>query len=323
MNNYHDNETEKLINGIVETYHDDQGINFIDVKNLPVREKIIGIIDIFIELLFPGYTGKKVITQSNVRYIVGEFLTELREKLAEQVELAYRHDCRMTNKECGVDCDCEKKALGVTRNVLAKITGIRHALKSDVNAAFDGDPAAKSFEEIVISYPGLLAITIHRIAHELYLAEVPLIPRIMSEHAHTITGIDIHPGAKIGESFFIDHGTGVVIGETAVIGNNVKLYQGVTLGALSFPKDERGRVIKGNKRHPTIEDEVTIYAEATILGDITIGRGSVISGNSWVMKSVPPGVTVVMRKPESKFRKNRLPENVRGADEFLDLGAYI
>jgi serine O-acetyltransferase len=178
-------------------------------------------------------------------------------------------------------------------------------LKGDVKAAFDGDPAAKSFEEIVISYPCITAIAIHRIAHELYLKEVPLIPRIMSECAHARTGIDIHPGAKIGKNFFIDHGTGVVIGETSVIGNNVKIYQGTTLGALSFPKDERGRIIKGGKRHPTIEDDVTIYAEATILGDITIGKGSIVGGNVWIKESVPAGVTVMTPNAELVFKKHK------------------
>jgi serine O-acetyltransferase len=186
-------------------------------------------------------------------------------------------------------------AENVTQYLLTQLPKIRELLKSDVQAAFDGDPAAKSYEEIVISYPCITAIATHRIAHELYIKQVPLIPRIMSEWAHTKTGIDIHPGAKIGENFFIDHGTGVVIGETTVIGNNVKIYQGTTLGALSFPKDERGRVIKGGKRHPTIKDNVTIYAEATILGNVTIGKGTVIGGNVWIKESVPAGVTVTAK----------------------------
>jgi serine O-acetyltransferase len=174
----------------------------------------------------------------------------------------------------------------------------------DVGAAFDGDPAAKSYEEIVISYPCITAIATHRIAHELYLKDVPLIPRIMSEYAHSKTGIDIHPGAKIGKNFFIDHGTGVVIGETTIIGDNVRIYQGATLGAMSFPKDERGRVIKGGKRHPTIEDNVTIYAEATILGDVVIGKGAIIGGNVWIKQSVPPGVTISTQNADLVYKKN-------------------
>jgi serine O-acetyltransferase len=183
----------------------------------------------------------------------------------------------------------------VTEHLLAQLPKIRRLLKTDIQAAFDGDPAASSFEEIVLSYPGLRAITTHRIAHELYLKNVPLIPRIMSERAHHETGIDIHPGATIGERFFIDHGTGVVIGETAVIGNNVKIYQGVTLGALAPAK---GQSLRGVKRHPIIEDDVTIYAAATILGNVTIGKGTIIGGNVWIKESVPAGVTVSMARPE-------------------------
>jgi serine O-acetyltransferase len=185
-----------------------------------------------------------------------------------------------------------------TLHLLKQLPKIRDLLKGDVAAAFDGDPAAKSYEEIVISYPCITAIATYRIAHELYLKEVPLIPRIMSECAHSKTGIDIHPGARIGENFFIDHGTGVVIGETTVIGKNVKVYQGTTLGAMSFPKDERGRIIKGQKRHPTIEDDVTIYAEATILGNITVGKGATIGGNVWVKQPVPAGYTVITGNPD-------------------------
>jgi len=177
-------------------------------------------------------------------------------------------------------------------HLLTKLPEIRELLKGDVAAAFDGDPAAQSFEEIVISYPCIIAIAAHRIAHQLYLKQVPLIPRIIGEFAHSKTGIDIHPGATIGRNFFIDHGTGVVIGETTVIGDNVKIYQGATLGAVSFTKDERGRILRGQKRHPTIEDNVTIYAEATILGNVTIGKGAVIGGNVWIKESVPPGVVV-------------------------------
>jgi serine O-acetyltransferase len=178
-------------------------------------------------------------------------------------------------------------------------------LKGDVAAAFDGDPAAKSYEEIVISYPCIIAIATYRLAHELFVESVPLIPRIMTECAHSRTGIDIHPGAKIGRNFFIDHGTGVVVGETTIIGDNVKLYQGTTLGAMSFPKDERGRIIKGGKRHPTLEDNVTVYAEATILGNVVIGKGSTIGGNVWVNESVPTGVTVTTENIGLVYNKKR------------------
>jgi len=201
--------------------------------------------------------------------------------------------------------DCKKMAEQATQHLLAQLPKIREMLKGDVSAAFDGDPAAKSYEEIVISYPCIVAIATYRIAHQLYLKNVPLIPRIMTECAHAKTGIDIHPGAEIGRNFFIDHGTGVVIGETSIIGDNVKIYQGTTLGALSFPKDERGRVVKGGKRHPTIEDNVTIYAEATILGDVTIGKDAVIGGNVWIKQSVPAGVTVTTPNPDLVYTKHK------------------
>jgi len=293
-------KTQKLAEAIVGTYSSATGINFIDVTNLPVRDRILEILNLLTELLFPGYTGKRNVTRNNIKFIVGDILCEVRTGLAEQVEMALRHQCRMDNCD---NCDCKTMAGQITEHLLNKLPEIREMLKGDVQAAYDGDPAAKSFEEIIIGYPYIIAIATHRIAHELYLKDVPLIPRIMSESAHSKTGIDIHPGAGIGKNFFIDHGTGVVIGETTIIGNNVKLYQGVTLGALSFPKDERGRVIKGGKRHPTIEDGVTIYAEATILGDITIGAGATISGNAWIKKSVPPGVTVAVATPKSLYAR--------------------
>ena len=293
---------EKLVSKLNATYRDDSGINFIDVSNLPVRSKIVKILDLFIELLFPGYAGDRVVTRTNVSFITGDIICQLHAELSEQLERAYSHRCRMD--KCDT-CDCRVMAENVSMHLLNQLPAIRDMLKEDVAAAYDGDPAAQSYEEIVISYPGLLTITTYRIAHELYLKEVPLIPRIMSECAHARTGIDIHPGASIGRRFFIDHGTGVVIGETTVIGNNVKIYQGATLGALSFPKDERGRVIKGGKRHPTIEDNVTIYAEATILGDVVIGKNSVIGGNAWVKESVPPGVAVVVAETELVYRNRK------------------
>jgi len=299
--------TADLVRAIVETYDGDSGTNFIDVTNLPVREKILFILEGLLELLFPGYTGKQVVTQTNIRCIVADILDTLRKELAHQITLALRHECRMTN--CPAS-DCEKMAEDITRRLLGRIPQIRRILKTDVQAAFDGDPAARSLEEVVISYPYITAVAIHRIAHELYLMDVPLIPRIMSEYAHSITGIDIHPGAKIGERFFIDHATGVVVGETAVIGNNVKFYQGVSLVAISIPKDARS--IQGVKRHPTIEDDVTIYAEATILGDVTIGKGAVIGANAWVRRSVPPGVTVMMAVPETRYKHHKEDHNRHG-----------
>ena len=293
---------ESLVGDIVATYRGDLGINFIDASNLPVRGRILDVLDLLFEVLFPGYTGKRTVTKSNVNFIVGDILSQVYAELSEQVERAYRYQCRMGKCD---GCDCRTMAQTVTEHLLSQMPKIRQMLKGDVGAAFDGDPAAKSYEEIVISYPCITAIATYRIAHELYLKQVPLIPRIMSECAHAKTGIDIHPGATIGKNFFIDHGTGVVIGETSIIGNNVKIYQGVTLGALSFPKDERGRIIKSGQRHPTIEDDVTIYAEATILGDVVIGKGSIIGGNVWIKESVPPAVTVATPGADLVYTKHK------------------
>ncbi|MHC4570493.1 MAG: serine O-acetyltransferase EpsC [Planctomycetota bacterium] len=296
---------EDLVSEITRTYKGDSGINFIDASNLPVRDKILEILDLLTELLFPGYTGKRTVTKSNLRYVVIDILCHIYTELCEQIERAYKYRCRMEKCDTG---DCRKMAEDATQHLLTQMPKIRELLKGDVGAAFDGDPAAKSYEEIVISYPCIIAIATYRIAHELYVQEVPLIPRIMTECAHAKTGIDIHPGAKMGNNFFIDHGTGVVVGETTIIGDNVKIYQGTTLGALSFPKDERGRIIKGGKRHPTIEDNVTIYAEATILGDVVIGKGAVIGGNVWLKESVPAGVTVTTSKADLVYTKHQRPQ---------------
>lgn len=298
-----DKKIKDIVDQLIETYKGDTGINFIDVSNLPVRDKILDILELLTELLFPGYTGKRLVKKTNIDFVIIDILYHVYAELTEQIEKAYRYQCRMEDCDTG---DCRSMAEDATLHLLIQLPKIRELLKGDVGAAFDGDPAAKSYEEIVISYPCIMAIATYRIAHELYLQQVPLIPRIMSECAHSKTGIDIHPGATIGNNFFIDHGTGVVIGETTIIGNNVKIYQGTTLGAMSFPKDERGRIIKGQKRHPTIEDDVTIYAEATILGDVTVGKGAIIGGNVWVKQSVPAGFTVttanadlVCRNPET------------------------
>ncbi len=295
---------EELVSKIAGTYKNDSGINFIDASNLPVRGKILDILELLTELLFPGYTGKRTVTTSNVKFVVIDILCHVYTELSEQIERAYKYRCRMEKCDTG---SCRQMSESATEHLLSQLPHIREMLKGDVGAAFEGDPAAQSHEEIVISYPFITAIATYRIAHELYLKDVPLIPRIMSECAHTKTGIDIHPGAKIGRNFFIDHGTGVVVGETSVIGDNVRFYQGVSLIALSIPKD--GQTIKGAKRHPTIEDNVTIYAEATLLGDIIIGKDSVIGGNVWIRKSVPPGTTVSMAKADSLYKHHKQEEN--------------
>lgn len=301
-NKLNSEKIERLVGEIASTYKGDSGINFIDTSNLPVRDKIVEILDLFTELLFPGYTGKRTVTKSNINYVVIDILYHVYTELSEQIERAYKYRCRMEKCDTG---GCRAMAEDAAEHLLTRLPEIREMLKGDVGAAYDGDPAAKSYEEIVISYPCIIAIATYRIAHELYLKGVPLIPRIMTECAHARTGIDIHPGAQISRNFFIDHGTGVVIGETTIIGENVKIYQGVTLGALSFPKDERGRIIKGGKRHPTIEDNVVIYAEATILGDVVIGKGAVIGGNVWIKESVPAGVSVTTPKADLVYTKHK------------------
>ena len=297
-----DQKIKEVVDEIIQTYKGDSGINFIDVLNLPVRDKIVEVLELLTEVLFPGYTGRRAVTKSNIDFIVIDILYHVYTELSEQIERAYRYQCKLLDCDTG---DCRAMAEDATLHLLTQLPKIRQLLKGDVDAAFDGDPAAKSYEEIVIGYPCITAISTYRIAHELYLRQIPLIPRIMSECAHSRTGIDIHPGATIGKNFFIDHGTGVVIGETTIIGDNVKIYQGTTLGAMSFPKDERGRIIKGKKRHPTIEDDVTIYAEATILGDVTIGKGAIIGGNVWVKQSVPAGFTVTTANADLVCRNPR------------------
>ncbi len=282
------------------TYRDSRGINHIEGFSLPNQSEVHDILEELIEIIFPGYSGRKKLELDAMQKVVEQSLHSIYSELSGQITRSHRYNCRVNNCD---DCDIPEMSRDATDSLLLKIPKIRDLLKLDVAAAFDGDPAAKSLDEIVLSYPGLKAITIHRISHELYAKNVPLLPRMMSEYAHSQTGIDIHPGAKIGKSFFIDHGTGVVIGETCTIGDNVKIYQGVTLGALSFPKDAEGQIIKGLKRHPSIEDDVTIYAGATILGDISIGKGAVVGGNVWLTEAVQPGTTVFIAKPDLKIKR--------------------
>jgi serine O-acetyltransferase len=226
---------------------------------------------------------------------------QLYEKLLDQLYCAFQYHYQFTNNE---GKDYEKQIKKISLEIFAAIPEIRRLMSLDVRAALKGDPAALSYHEIILSYPFIKTITVHRLAHILYNAQVPIIPRMMNEWAHTKTGIDIHPGAKIGESFFIDHGTGVVIGETTEIGNNVKLYQGVTLGALSFKKDGQGNIIKGRKRHPTLKDNVVVYANATILGGQTvIGSNCIIGGNTWIIKSIEDNTIVTIDKPTLVYRK--------------------
>ncbi len=264
---------------------------------LPSREAIVGIVDDLRAVLFPGHYGAADLSDAGVHYYIGARLDGALLALEEQVRRGLLYAC----EHCTADCtECAHRAVAVTREFASHLPEIRGLLGSDVQAAFDGDPAATSLDEPLFCYPGVTAMTHHRIAHELYRLGVPLIPRMVSEIAHSATGIDLHPGAAIGRSFFIDHGTGVVVGETSVIGDRVRLYQGVTLGAKGFPLDDAGNPVKGLPRHPIVEDDVVIYAGATILGRITIGRGSTIGGNVWLTRSVPPDSRVTQAQARTE-----------------------
>ena len=257
---------------------------------MPSQEKLVEILDRIKEVIFPGYFGPSRVHTESLRYHMAANLDSIYRLLAEQIRRGgcfaradYARDCR----------DCEEVSQDMAMRFLKRLPDLRRLLALDARAAYEGDPAATSPGETIFCYPSLLTMTHHRIAHELYLLKVPVIPRIITEMAHSRTGIDIHPGASIGENFFIDHGTGVVIGETCIIGNGCRLYQGVTLGALSFAKGEDGTLVKGIPRHPILEDNVTVYAGASILGRVTIGQGSVIGGNVWLTHDVPPGSKIV------------------------------
>jgi len=300
------NKLKRLTNRMIQSYEAKKGINQIDDLNLPNSENVIEILRDFFKVIFPGFVGSDKITSTGIEYYVGNLLEGLFDKLYIQILRALEYQCPDKGNSSCKTCDCTAHAHDITVIILETIPKIRELLKEDLHAAYEGDPAAQSIDEIIVSYPFIKAITIHRLAHILYQNQVPLIPRIMGEWAHRETGIDIHPGAQIGHAFFIDHGTGVVIGETTIIGSHVKIYQGVTLGALSFQRDRNGRIIKGTKRHPTLEDRVTVYANATILGgDTVIGKGAVIGGNTWITTSVKPMTTITNANPELVVRKKK------------------
>lgn len=294
-----------IVDALVHSVLNQEGMKHLNQVQLPNRDVIINSIDLLRQLIFPGYFGKQSLTAQNVTYRIGELVNELADALYDQVRCCLRyHEKIAAASGNGNQCEeCDRKAAQIVADFFGRIPAVREILATDVQAAFDGDPAAHSTDETIFCYPGLFAIMVQRLAHQFYLLEVPLLPRIMTEYAHSQTGIDIHPGARLGRSFFIDHGTGIVIGETTEIGNNVKLYQGVTLGALA---PAFGQLLRGQKRHPTIEDDVTIYAGATILGgDTTIGRGSVIGGNVFITSSVPPQNQVSAEPPKLKYRDRR------------------
>lgn len=269
------------------------------------KEKIYKILHHFRAALFPGFYDQYPMDESRVNILIGNQLRTCALELRDLIEKVLINKSEKIGKPCNHLNDCKMRANEIVIALINKFPEIRKMIQTDIQAAYDGDPAAMSTEEIILSYPSIEAISIHRLAHELYKSGVPVIPRIMSEYSHQLTGIDIHPGASIGEYFFIDHGTGVVIGETCTIGNNVKVYQGVTLGAKSFSLDEEGNPIKGVKRHPNIEDNVVIYAGATILGgDTKIGHDSVIGGNIWLTQSIPPYSKVYNSQPNPNIKND-------------------
>jgi len=317
MADEHETEFDTITHEILTSYATFDSTQRIGESFLPSRQKIVDILDQIRQLLFPGFFGLKGLSQENIKFHVGNLIARLAEALGEQIFhcLCYAEQADST--------PCRKRANRLARQFLAGVPQLRELLTLDAQAAYDGDPAAKSVAEVVYSYPGYYAVVVYRIAHALLLLDVPLMPRIMTEHAHSATGTDIHPGARIGRRFFIDHATGVVIGETTEIGDNVKIYQGVTLGARSFPKDESGRVKKGLKRHPTIGNGVTIYANATILGGhtvvedgaviggnatifgthVVIGAGAKIGSNTFINHSVQPGAIVIAHEPAMRTRQ--------------------
>ena len=293
-------ELPAITEQLVDTYTECSRMNHLAHEPLPSREGIADIAADLVEVLYPGYGRRQNLHLGNIGYYVGSLVDALHDKLTNQIARALRHE--LCHEAPHVDC--EKIAQPKAVELLRRLPEVRKVLEQDVDAAFRGDPAARSHHEIIFCYPGLEAITIYRVAHELHGLGVPFIPRMMTELAHSKTGIDIHPGANIGPGFFIDHGTGVVIGETTHIGTGVKIYQGVTLGALSFTKNGEGVLVKGNyKRHPTLEDGVVVYANATILGGQTvIGARTVIGSNVWLTESVPPDTTVVLEKPRLRLK---------------------
>ena len=293
----------KITDKLMTAYASDGDLQHLKGGDLPSKQRIIEILNDIMTILFPNLLGDTSLTETNIWYFLGSTMHSLHTRLEEEVTKSLKYVCLKEN-ECPVDV-CKQRAQEVAEDILECLPEIKRRLSADAQAAYEGDPAAKSLEEIILSYPCVYAIATYRIAHELYDRKVPIIPRMMSEHAHSLTGIDIHPGAKIGESFFIDHGTGVVIGETSEIGNNVRIYQGVTLGGKSLPRTEIPEM-RGKKRHPTIEDDVVIYSGATILGTRTvIGKGAVIGGNVWITSSIPPNATVTIATPKLSYNPEK------------------
>ncbi|MEN8141139.1 MAG: serine acetyltransferase [Thermodesulfobacteriota bacterium] len=284
-----------VVDRLVTCWQADDCFDHVGPVPIPSQQVIVEIIYTARRILFPGYFSEGKLHRANLQYFLGQETAKLYDLLQEQICLAIRHDCRRANQPCS---NCEERSHRLALSFIQALPEITATLAVDIRATLEGDPAAQGADDVIFSYPGLMATVIHRLAHELFRLGVVLIPRIMSEHAHTVTGIDIHPGATIAPGLFIDHGTGVVIGETAIIGPNVRIYQGVTLGALSLPRDA-GSCLRNVKRHPTIEEGVIIYANTTILGgDTVIGAHAIIGGNIWLTRSVAPHTKVLLKRPE-------------------------
>lgn len=295
-----DCEVTEIVDDLLASYCEVGGINNIDCSNLPSKRAIASFCDELLQLLFPGFLDAGAVASSEISQITTERVAKIIAQLKNEVARALRYKMK------GAPGEYQTEAGKVMCHFLRQLPEVRRLLSTDVEAAYDGDPAAQTYEEIILAYPCIEAIAIQRAAHILYQCKLPLIPRMMTEWAHSQTGIDIHPGAQIGSHFFIDHGTGVVIGETCVIGAHVKLYHGVTLGARSFPKDDEGKVVKGIKRHPNVEDYATIYPNATILGgETTIGARSTIGASAFLMDSVPPDTLIALEDVEHKMRDKK------------------
>lgn len=302
----------QLTEQIIDAYADVDSIYHLGSHPLPNREAVVAITEDLRDVLYPGYRRRDGLHLANLSYYVGTMLGQIHERLVEQIARALHHGPRADGASASGDEEDHFAAAQVKAIAfLEQLPGLRRILALDLQAAYQNDPSCRSRDEIIFCYPGLAAVTVYRLAHLLHRLEVPLIPRMMTEWAHQQTGIEIHPGASIGRYFFIDHGTGVVIGETCVIGDAVKLYQGVTLGAISVPADADGNLLRGAKRHPTLGDRVIIYANATILGgETTVGHDTVIGANAWVTRSVEPHSTVSLDKPRMQVRAKGGPNEI-------------
>ncbi len=313
MNDEFEDKLPGVIDAIVATLHNLGSPDHVGCPTVPSRECLASMVDLYEKIVFPGYFGTQEVNHATIKYYTGNRVHRLYRILAEQIAKCLRHECPRDREHC---IECYARGRKHAYEFLETLPNLRNMLGLDVEAAFRGDPAASSHEEIIFCYPGVRAVAIFRFAHELFIRGIPIIPRMLTEYAHTLTGCDIHPGATIGKSFFIDHATGVVIGETAVIGDNVRIYQGVTLGGLSYKTDKDGRLFSTEKkRHPTLEDNVVVYANATILGGKTVvGEGSIIGGNVWVTESVAPG-SRMMHNPENGRIHIQPDSTRRGSDK--------